>query len=395
MRTGVRFLVLLAVLLLTFGISHAQTDSCRAYLVVAVSPIDLVGGGEALSPDGSPDAHFRLHITAPGKSLTSLELRNTSGQYSVWDTITGNGMWVIAVVKGKERINAPDGGIKLDLSQDEEILDLYVQDNGSITGGGTNYKLTLMFGDGSKVSIPVGTTGAVTQETPAPSQPSSGPSKVIFDNWNKEAVSNSPARSTRFTVDRQTTITSIRNYHWNNMNGREPGMIALIGSDGAIYGPWSTVGTSGTGGARNVNWEAKPNVSIPQGTYTVIDSDIATWSHNPSSGGSGFSCVTAEGSSASLQLEKSAFSPGEEIKVFFTAPPGLVEGSAWIGIIPSNVQHGSELVNDQHDMTYQRFKGTSGSLIFKAPEQPGSYDFRMNDSDSGGREIASVTFVVK
>jgi|GEM_PF-6712072 len=394
MRTVVRFLVLLAVLLLTFGISHAQADSCRAYLVVAVSPIDLVGPGEALSPDGNPDAHFRLHLTAPGKSLTSLELSNTSGQYSVWDTISGNGMWLMAVLKGQERLNAPDGGIKLDCSQDEEILDIYVQDNGSITGGGTNYKLTLMFGDGSKVSIPVSTTGAAAQETPALSQPASGLSKAIFDNWNKEVVYNSPARSTKFAVEQQATITSIMNYHWNDGKGREPGMIALIGADGAIYGPWSTIGTSGTGGAQNVNWEAKPNVSIPPGTYTVIDSDLATWSHNQASSGAGFSCIEAEGRSASLTLEKNTFAPGEEIKVVFTAPAGLAE-SAWIGIIPSNVEHGSEPVNDQHDLTYRYFKSTSGSLIFKAPAQPGSYDFRMNDSDSNGREIASVNFIVK
>jgi hypothetical protein len=33
-------------------------------------------------------------------------------------------------------------------------------------------------------------------------------------------------------------------------------------------------------------------------------------------------------------------------------------------------------------------------LSFDAPEQPGSYDIRLHDTDGGGTEIASVTFTV-
>lgn len=35
-----------------------------------------------------------------------------------------------------------------------------------------------------------------------------------------------------------------------------------------------------------------------------------------------------------------------------------------------------------------------GVLTFRAPEQAGSYDFRMHDTDNGGREVAYVTFTV-
>lgn len=98
--------------------------------------------------------------------------------------------------------------------------------------------------------------------------------------------------------------------------------------------------------------------------------------------------------SSSLELNKNIFIPGEEIQVHFTASGDFAD-NAWIGIIPSHVSHGKELVNDKYDLSYQYLKKrTSGTLIFKAPLQEGNYDFRMNDTDTNGNEIASVSFKV-
>jgi O-acetylhomoserine/O-acetylserine sulfhydrylase-like pyridoxal-dependent enzyme len=99
--------------------------------------------------------------------------------------------------------------------------------------------------------------------------------------------------------------------------------------------------------------------------------------------------------SASLRLEKYSFKANAEIKVHFDAPANLPD-NAWVGIIPSNIAHGSESENDSHDLTYQYLKKrTSGTLTFKAPANPGKYDFRMNSTDNNGKEIAYVTFIVK
>lgn len=96
----------------------------------------------------------------------------------------------------------------------------------------------------------------------------------------------------------------------------------------------------------------------------------------------------------SLELDRSVFQPGDTIAVAFFAPSGFAR-DAWVGIIPSNVPHGSEAVNDQHDMTYQYLeKRTSGTLTFAAPTKPGTYDFRMHDTDGNGREVASIAFQV-
>ena len=96
----------------------------------------------------------------------------------------------------------------------------------------------------------------------------------------------------------------------------------------------------------------------------------------------------------SIELDKNYFFPGEEIKVFFSSPGDFAD-NAWIGIIPSHVQHGSESLNDKYDLSYQYIKKrTSGTLSFKAPLQAGSYDFRMHDKDNNGREVTSVSFTV-
>jgi hypothetical protein len=97
---------------------------------------------------------------------------------------------------------------------------------------------------------------------------------------------------------------------------------------------------------------------------------------------------------ATLKLDRKSYKAGSRITVSFTAPSGLPE-NAWVGIIPSDVPHGREAVNDQHDVAYQYLKGaTSGSMVFDGPTEPGSYDFRMNDTDSDGKEIATVSFTV-
>jgi hypothetical protein len=128
-----------------------------------------------------------------------------------------------------------------------------------------------------------------------PGQPVSLPGSAsvaitIYNNWNKAAVMNGPTRNTQFSTNTPVTITSILNYHWNNGKGHTIGTISLKGNDGRVYGPWQANGLPSAVPA--ANWIAKPNVTIPAGTYTVIDSHWATWSQNSGSNGSGFSNIS-------------------------------------------------------------------------------------------------------
>lgn len=113
---------------------------------------------------------------------------------------------------------------------------------------------------------------------------------VIFDNTNAAGVANS-GTSPVFTITRPHLITNLWNYHWNSGLGATRGKISLRRSDGTEFGPWEVTTSSGQGGAPNVNWECSPNVTIPPGTYSVIDSDPTTWSQNAGSKGIGFSRV--------------------------------------------------------------------------------------------------------
>jgi hypothetical protein len=98
--------------------------------------------------------------------------------------------------------------------------------------------------------------------------------------------------------------------------------------------------------------------------------------------------------SSTLKIDKDKYLPNEVFTVTYVAPAEF-EKSAWIGIIPSGIQHGSESTNDKHDLTYQYLnKSTSGQFTFRAPSNPGSYDLRMHDTDNNGKEVASVTFTV-
>ncbi|MBN2559609.1 MAG: hypothetical protein JXQ75_01585 [Phycisphaerae bacterium] len=136
--------------------------------------------------------------------------------------------------------------------------------------------------------LAIGFSLAVLTGSSCPSGPTvSGTAEVIFDNGNAGGVSSDPTSPTTFTIQRSYQITLIRNYHWNGGAGTTTtGTISLVGDENT-YGPWQTSGTD----AMNSNWECTPNETIPPGTYTVVDSDPATWSHNSESDSAGMSYI--------------------------------------------------------------------------------------------------------
>ena len=104
---------------------------------------------------------------------------------------------------------------------------------------------------------------------------------------------NGPSQPTVFTIAESWMVTEIKTYHWNNGQGVPPGMISLKSSDGITYGPWQAIGYPGQGDVADAYWVVNPQVVIPAGTYTVIDSDPATWAKNDAdTGGMGMSWGT-------------------------------------------------------------------------------------------------------
>ncbi|MDE3064593.1 MAG: PKD domain-containing protein [Acidobacteriota bacterium] len=143
-----------------------------------------------------------------------------------------------------------------------------------------------------------GVGGAATCMKVAPNPPASGrwtcrgATTKLFDNWNGGGVlggGRPPSFSTRGVT---YCLTQLDTYHWNGGKGATPGSIGLGGPRGAKVGSWSATGSSGQGGAANVNWAAhvptSPTPVVINGIYRCLDSSSATWSQNGTSRGTGF-----------------------------------------------------------------------------------------------------------
>ncbi len=139
------------------------------------------------------------------------------------------------------------------------------------------------------------TPKATPKPTPKPtprSTPVAGKSEKVFNNGNIYGVQNQPTKPTVLKLAVPHMITAVVTYHWNNASGTvRPGTIALRSASGKVYGPWQAAGSPGQGGVRNAYWTARPNIIIPAGTYTILDSDPSTWAQNSASGGTGHGWV--------------------------------------------------------------------------------------------------------
>ena len=129
----------------------------------------------------------------------------------------------------------------------------------------------------------------VPTQTPA-QQPET---ELVFSNYNSAGVANNPSGSTTFTLSSSRTIYLIQDYHWNSAKGRTPGTIALTSAEGNQYGPWNAKGDPGQGGVPDAYWTVYPNIEVPAGTYTIVDSDPTSWAQNTGSNGLGMSQVYA------------------------------------------------------------------------------------------------------
>jgi hypothetical protein len=146
---------------------------------------------------------------------------------------------------------------------------------------------------------------------PATGGPATG--SLLCDNFNAAFVTqsaNGPTNPTTCTLSNTTQVTQLATYHYNGGNGAAPGTITLQGPGGLTLGPFTATGVAGQGGL-NEAWVATPNVIVPAGTYTVIDSGLDTWSFNLGSNYSGF-----------VRLWGSAVRPANGDLIVADGPPG-------------------------------------------------------------------------
>lgn len=117
--------------------------------------------------------------------------------------------------------------------------------------------------------------------------------ETIFEVVNGLAVSNG-GKPVSFTIAEPRRVREIRTYHWNDAKGSSGlGTITLSGPGGSQ--PFKATRTmEGQGGVPNAYWIADVDVTLQPGTYTISDSDPATWAQNTDTGGKGMVWVFAE-----------------------------------------------------------------------------------------------------
>lgn len=113
----------------------------------------------------------------------------------------------------------------------------------------------------------------------------------MLDTGNTTAIRQGGTASS-FTLDRPAVLETLTTYHFIDRGGPTPGTLGLPPADGSAYGPWQAYSIDGQGGVANAFWRVQPDVTLPTGTYMVVDSDTSTWSTNDTAQGVGFTTVT-------------------------------------------------------------------------------------------------------
>lgn len=115
--------------------------------LVGVGNYDYVGKNENLRADQSRDSRFDIRFRGRG-TLNAIRLVNTT-RGGEWDTIPGNGKWLIAVKQPDGSVlNASNGSVRLSVDGTAS-LELWVQDNGTLGDEASAFRVTLSFSDGS------------------------------------------------------------------------------------------------------------------------------------------------------------------------------------------------------------------------------------------------------
>ena len=109
---------------------------------------DLVGRGEDLKGDGTPDWRVRVKLQGRGV-LTGVRISNHQGPEGTWDTLKDNGRWLVAVTRpSTEILTRADGTLRIPFRDHTELF-LYLQDNGTLGRPETRSQLTLTLEDGT------------------------------------------------------------------------------------------------------------------------------------------------------------------------------------------------------------------------------------------------------
>lgn len=116
-----------------------------------------------------------------------------------------------------------------------------------------------------------------------PDEPASGSraATVFFVGTKENPKNQNPKNPTKFSLNKETTITRIITDHFNEGNGdASGGTITLKDKSGSVIGQWKARPSANKSGVANAKWISDMNVTVPPGTYFIHDSNPSTWSKN-------------------------------------------------------------------------------------------------------------------
>ena len=128
---------------------------------------DLVGRNERRQGNGNPDWKIDLKVETLG-TISGIKVFNSTGPAGEWDTIPGNGRWLIAATGADGKLlNTADGSVRIAVPK-PLTLQLWVEDNGSLEDSNVRSKVTLFYDDGRELTREIVSSGSKDQETPTP-----------------------------------------------------------------------------------------------------------------------------------------------------------------------------------------------------------------------------------
>ncbi|GEM_PF-1068334 len=154
--------------------------------------------------------------------------------------------------------------------------------------------------NGTNTGVGTGSTCAQIKALPSKftAMKCQSPSTKLFDNSNGGGVFGGGKPPSFLTKGVSYCVMQLITYHWNKGIGSTPGTIGLTGINGTKVGSWQATGSTGQGGAKNVNWTANVSTTskpvVINGVYSCVDSNPATWSEDSQTHGTGFCQVYVE-----------------------------------------------------------------------------------------------------
>ena len=150
---------------------------------------DFVGKNEKPTGNGAKDWKIDLKVNNRG-TIRAVKIENIAGPAGEWDTLAGNGRWLVGVSdRNGDLLNREDGTVLIPVQRPAE-LQLWIEENDLLGDEGTRTRVTLTYDDGRTLSREVVRRIAKPTPTAAKPTPTAGGREILFSNPRRASSSD-------------------------------------------------------------------------------------------------------------------------------------------------------------------------------------------------------------